>query len=45
MSINTNCQEYLLTIAEKIIDAFADSSTQHKYYSLKDNLAKKYTLS
>ena len=43
MSIIPNCHEYLLKIAEKVIDTFADTTTLHKYYALKDSLTRKYS--
>ena len=45
MSIIPNCQEYLLGVAEKVIDAFADAITLRKYYALKDSLFRKMTTS
>lgn len=35
MSINSTCLEYLLSVAEKIIDTCADQPAISKYYKLK----------
>lgn len=42
MSINPNCLEYLIGVAEKIINSFADPQTAAKYYSLKEQMILKY---
>jgi hypothetical protein len=38
MSINNNCLEYLLGVAEKIIDSYADQAALSKYYKLKESM-------
>lgn len=38
-----NCNEYLLSVAEKIIKDCADKKTIEKYFALKNKLTEKHT--
>lgn len=38
-----NCNEYLLSVAEKIIKDCADKKIIEKYFALKNKLTEKYT--